>query len=278
MCRLTGYIGPRIPLENIIVKPRHSLLVQSQDAREAKLAVNGDGFGVAWYGDLSEPGVYKDVLPAWSDSNLPSICRQISSPLFLAHVRASTVGGTSRENCHPFTHGRWSFMHNGGIGNFHAIRRDMETLLADDYYEARQGHTDSELLFYLLLTNGLECNPRAAVETTIDQLLDIVARKGQSRSRIRLTCVFSNGVSIFGFRYSNDNVSPSLYLSMCLDHGGHALASEPLDADEARWVTVESEHLVEVSTSRMTMVPLSFHHRDITSPMKTPTAPLLAQA
>ena len=90
MCRLTAYMGPEIPLENIIVKPKHSLLVQSHDAREAKLAVNGDGFGIAWYGDVPEPGLYKDTFPAWSDENLPSICRLVKSRLFLAHVRAST--------------------------------------------------------------------------------------------------------------------------------------------------------------------------------------------
>lgn len=47
MCRLAAYLGPRRPLADVIVAPRHSLLVQSQDAQEAKLAVNGDGFGIA---------------------------------------------------------------------------------------------------------------------------------------------------------------------------------------------------------------------------------------
>ena len=153
MCRLAAYLGAEIALENIIVRPKHSLLVQSQDAREAKLAVNGDGFGVAWYSDLAGPGLYKDVLPAWSDSNLPSLCRHIRSRLFLAHVRASTFGSVSRENCHPFSYGRWSFMHNGGVGGFNFMRRDLENLLSDRYYDARRGNTDSELLFYLMLTN-----------------------------------------------------------------------------------------------------------------------------
>jgi predicted glutamine amidotransferase len=43
MCRIAAYVGPAIPLENIIVRPKHSLLQQSQPATEAKLAVNGTG-------------------------------------------------------------------------------------------------------------------------------------------------------------------------------------------------------------------------------------------
>ena len=65
MCRIAAYTGPEIPLENIIVRPAHSLLEQSQHAAEAKLAVNGDGFGISWYGPDGMPGLYRDVLPAW---------------------------------------------------------------------------------------------------------------------------------------------------------------------------------------------------------------------
>jgi glutamine amidotransferase len=28
-------------------------------------------------------------------------------------------------NCHPFRHGRWLWMHNGFIGGFAAIKRDL---------------------------------------------------------------------------------------------------------------------------------------------------------
>jgi hypothetical protein len=126
MCRWAAYRGTPIPLEQIISAPGHSLVEQSQQATQAKTATNGDGFGVAWYGEHPEPGLYRDVLPAWSDCNLKSLARQIRSPLFLAHVRASTGGATSRDNCHPFVNGRWSFMHNGQIAGFEKIRRPME--------------------------------------------------------------------------------------------------------------------------------------------------------
>jgi predicted glutamine amidotransferase len=159
MCRWAAYRGTPIPLEQIVSAPGHSLIEQSQQATQAKTATNGDGFGVAWYGEHPEPGLYRDVLPAWSDCNLKSLARQIRSPLFLAHVRASTGGATSRDNCHPFVNGRWSFMHNGQIAGFEKIRRPMETALSDRLYQARHGTTDSELLFLLAIEFGLETDP-----------------------------------------------------------------------------------------------------------------------
>ena len=257
MCRLTAYIGAEIPLENIIVKPKHSLLVQSHDATEAVLAVNGDGFGIAWYGRHKEPGLYKDVFPAWSDSNLPSICRMVSSPLFLAHVRASTMGTVSRENCHPFTHGRWAFMHNGIISEFAAIRRNLEALLDDRYYALRQGCTDSELFFLLMLTNGLDTDPAIAVEKSIRQVNAVAGAKLSEPTPIHLTCVFSDGETIFGFRYANDAKSPSLYLSQHLDHGGRALASEPLHGDCERWESIAPDQLVQLTRGELHSRPLS---------------------
>lgn len=237
MCRLVGYAGPAIALERIVTRPCHSLLQQSQQAHEAKLAVNGDGFGMAWYTpDDAEPGLYRDVLPAWSDGNLPSLCRVIRSPLFVAHVRAGTTGGTSRNNCHPFVHGRWCFAHNGQVAGFAAIRRPLEAALPDALYARRQGTTDSELLFLTMVAQGLEEAPVEAVARTIaavEALQDGAAPN-------RMTCLLSDGVRIIGFRHSGDGHAPTLYVSRGpLDHGGRALASEPLDGVAANWVAVQ---------------------------------------
>lgn len=250
MCRLAAYIGAEIPLENIIIKPEHSLLEQSQDAREAKMTVNGDGFGIAWYDDQNQLGIYKDVLPAWADSNLLDICRMVKSKAFIAHIRASTFGATSRENCHPFAYDNWSFAHNGGIGEFSLIRRKIENLLGDRFYSARRGYTDSELVFLLILTNGLEDNVVFALEKTIFQISELVNQNNALSSPVRLTCVFSDGQKIYGFRYASDNKSPSLYISNQLDNGGQALASEPLHGDGSNWQRVEPGHLVELADGK----------------------------
>ncbi len=254
MCRLAAYAGPDIPLENIIIAPRHSLLEQSHGATEAKMAVNGDGFGIAWYGDKSEPGLYRDVLPAWSDGNLMSICRMVRSPLFLSHIRASTVGETSRANCHPFTYKNWSFMHNGQIPHFMRIRRSLEATLPDTLYDLRRGTTDSELLFLLLLANGLETAPRAACESVISMIINTQTDKSQPN---RMTCVLSDGDAIFSFRYSCDNRSPTLYVSGTLDNGGRAIASEPLDGCHKNWSPVPESRFVRLFQGQVTTESLA---------------------
>ena len=88
MCRWLVYTGPKIYLEDLIVKPRRSLLVQSRFARENHVyglpgipdgvcPTNVDGFGIGWYGSRDIPGLYRDLRPAWSDSNLLDISAQI---------------------------------------------------------------------------------------------------------------------------------------------------------------------------------------------------------
>ena len=106
MCRWIAYRGETVPLERYVTEPAHSLVVQSLRAKESVGATNGDGFGLGWYGDRDEPGLYREVRPAWSDENLKHLCRHIRSPLFFAHVRAATGTPTTRPNCHPFVHGK----------------------------------------------------------------------------------------------------------------------------------------------------------------------------
>lgn len=232
MCRVVAYIGPEIPLQNIVASPSHSLLRQSIAANESLLAVNGDGFGVCWYANEQLPGLYKDVMPAWSDPNLTSVCRLVKSKLFLAHVRASTHGETSRANCHPFIIKNWSFMHNGQIPHLSRIQRDLEAELPDDLYHARLGTTDSELFFLLLLALGFSDNPVLAWELAYAR---ISYAHRHNDDPIRMTCVLSDGDSVYAFRQSSDHRSPTLYASERLDNGGHAFASEPLDKRSENW-------------------------------------------
>jgi len=142
MCRWIAYRGETVALEHYVTAPAHSLIEQSMRAVEALSGINGDGFGLGWYAGHEEPGLYREVRPAWSDENLRHLCRHIRSHLFFAHVRASTGTATTRPNCHPFAHGRWMFMHNGQFGDWSLIRRQAEALIPDAFYRSRVGTTD----------------------------------------------------------------------------------------------------------------------------------------
>jgi glutamine amidotransferase len=173
MCRWVAYSGPRLLLEDVIFNPKYSLVHQSLSARESVVATNADGFGVAWYGARSEPGLFKDILPAWHDENLRSLSQQIESQLFFAHVRASTGTGVTRANCHPFTFQNWSFMHNGKLGGWGDHRREMEGLIDGAFYKERSGTTDSEALFLIALSHGLREDPLGGFTRALSQILRI---------------------------------------------------------------------------------------------------------
>ncbi|MFK4825244.1 class II glutamine amidotransferase [Paenochrobactrum sp. BZR 588] len=253
MCRWAAYLGPEVYLEDIIASPCHSLIAQSHEATQAKTRTNGDGFGVAWYGNRIEPGLYRDILPAWSDQNLKSISRQIRSRLFLAHVRASTGGLTNRSNCHPFVSGRWSFMHNGQIGNFDHLRRRLEAHLSDDVYKLKHGTTDSELIFLLMQEYGLDRHPMIALQTTVNLIVE-EAQKADVPPFLRLTAAFSDGNQLYAVRYATDKYAPSLYTKALSAVSGMCVVSEPLDDEADNWIAVPANSFLTVTPNEQIVI------------------------
>ena len=251
MCRLVAYLGDPVYLDTVVCTPRHSLLHQSLKAEEARTVTNGDGFGVGWYGERAEPGVYREVMPAWSDENLQALCATVRSRLFFAHVRAATGGGIARHNCHPFRHGRWMFMHNGQIGGYAGVRRTLEAQLPDTLFAARRGATDSELLFLLALSR-IEVGeaPEAAMQAVLVGTQALMQRRGITEP-LRFAAALSDGERLLAFRYASDGKPPSLYVSDCTH--GSIVASEPLDADAERWQSVPANSWVHVSRTGATL-------------------------
>lgn len=245
MCRWAAYRGDALFIEDLVSSPAHSLITQSHSAVEARSATNGDGFGMAWYGERDTPGLYRDILPAWSDCNLISLARQIRSPLFLAHVRAATSGGTRRDNCHPFVHGRWSFMHNGQVEHFDRLRRPLEIMLPDDLYLARNGTTDSELIFLLAFQFGLESAPLLAFRETI-AFIERLAIHLDLTPDVRFTSAFSDGKSLYAVRYATGDVAPTLYAAPMGGDGGYCLVSEPLDDNRQNWMAIPNGSAVVI--------------------------------
>ncbi|MCC2690692.1 MAG: class glutamine amidotransferase [Rhizobiaceae bacterium] len=255
MCRWAAYLGSEVFLEDIVSAPCHSLIAQSHCAIEARSPTNGDGFGLAWYGGRPEPGLYRDILPAWSDPNLKSLCRQIRSGLFLAHVRASTGGATSRANCHPFVSGRWSFMHNGQIGGFEKLRRRLEGGISDALFDQRQGTTDSELVFLLMLDEGLESDPEGALGRATARIIEAARRTGMEPS-LKLTAAFADGESLYAVRFATDSEAPTLYTAETRS-GGRCIVSEPFDRDGGSWQAIPPSSFVTITSAGMSVRPFA---------------------
>ena len=241
MCRWIAYRGETTALERYVTSPAHSLVEQSMRALESTAATNGDGFGLGWYGELPEPGLYREVRPAWSDDNLRNLCRHIRSHLFFAHVRAATGTAVTRPNCHPFTCGKWLFMHNGAIGDWTQIRRQVEALIPDDLYAGRLGTTDSEAVFLAIMGAGGTKDPVGATERILEVLTGLM-NSGAQKHPLRFTSALSDGKDLFAFRYAvNDNAN-TLYFRSIDDNV--VIVSEPLDKDRSIWTPVPTNHVL----------------------------------
>ena len=174
------YSGDPLLAEDLLFKPEHSLIEQSLHSTMGATTTNGDGFGIGWYGLGPTPAVFKNVDPAWNDRNLRELAAQVRTPLFFAHVRASTGTPVQRSNCHPFRHDDWLWMHNGAVFGFHELKRDLVFAVDPSLYPDIEGSTDSEVLFFLALTFGLEDDPMGGVARAFGFVEDLARRKGVS--------------------------------------------------------------------------------------------------
>ncbi|HET7555189.1 MAG TPA: class II glutamine amidotransferase [Gaiellaceae bacterium] len=217
MCRWLAYSGSPLSLETILYKPEHSLIDQSLHSKLGAETTNGDGFGIGWYTEFAKtPGVYRSIEPAWNDRNLRDLSAHIMSPVVFAHIRAAIGSPVQETNCHPFRHGKWLFMHNGFIAEFATVKRDLVLAIDPSLFPLMEGSADTEVMFHLALTFGLEDDPPAAMEATVG-LIEEVGRKHGVEHPIQMTVAITNGESIWAFRYSSERNSRSLFFTTAVE-------------------------------------------------------------
>ncbi|MBB6352191.1 class II glutamine amidotransferase [Nonomuraea muscovyensis] len=217
MCRWLVYSGTPVLLSDVLYRPVPSLIDQSLRSRMGVETTNGDGFGIGWYtDDIDTPAIVRDTGPAWNNRNLREISDHVRSPLFFAHIRASTGTAVQQTNCHPFRHGRWMWMHNGLIAGFDRLRRDLLLTVDPELFPHIEGTTDSETMFYLALTFGLDEDPPGAVA----RMAGLVERLGHQigvEFPVQMTIAASNGERVWVFRYSSRRESRTLFYSTCVE-------------------------------------------------------------
>ena len=212
MCRWLAYSGTPVLLEELLYRPKHSLIDQSLHSQLGVETTNGDGFGVGWYGEGKIPASYKSIEPAWNDRNLRELATQIRAGIVFAHIRASTGTPVQQTNCHPFRHGNWLWMHNGSISQFQDVKRELMLAVDSSLYADIEGSTDSEAFFFLALTFGLEKDPPTAVERAVG-FIEQLGRRWGIENPIQMTVAASNGQKVWAFRYSSEGHSRSLFYS-----------------------------------------------------------------
>lgn len=252
MCRLLGYLGLPVTLDRLLYKPEHSLISQSYQPREMTSGLlNADGFGAGWYHPQreSEPFTYKNTVPIWSDSNLPSLSRYVESGCVLAAVRSATAGqSVDLSNCQPFQHRLILGIHNGFIENFRqTLYRPIRERLSDATYQSIDGNTDSEHIFALLI-NRLEASPTMTLADAFHETLTTLSDLGQQyQTGFSANLVISDGRQLVASRFANHSTTPSLYWLRDdpLFPDAVLIASEPLFA--GNWTAFPERSILTVT-------------------------------
>jgi predicted glutamine amidotransferase len=272
MCRWLAYTGSPVLLTDVLYTPVHSLIDQSLHSRLGAETTNGDGFGVGWYDTAPAPGVFRSIEPAWNDQNLRELAGHVSSHLFFAHIRAAIGSPVQQSNCHPFRHGRWLWMHNGFIGGFATVKRDLVLAVAEPLFGQIQGGTDTEILFYLALSFGLEDDPPGAVARAIG-FVEACGRQHGVEHPFQGTIAASDGQSLWAFRYSSEGRSRSLFFTRDVrqlrqqypdreilrevSDDARLVVSEPIGDLPGAWVEMPEAHYGVVSKGGDQLLPFA---------------------
>ncbi|KZS95993.1 N-terminal nucleophile aminohydrolase [Sistotremastrum niveocremeum HHB9708] len=293
MCRFVIYKGTKpVKLSHLLTRPAHSIINQAFDSRlrlDLRRPINGDGFGVGtWYDCVPDeelgrqPCIFTSVTPAWNNVNLTRLAEKIKSPLVFAHVRATTAGSLSLDNCHPFIYNTLMFMHNGGIAEFQKIKRKIQALLSDEIFAVVQGNTDSEWAFALYLSmlpdvNASRFSPEVLKKAMLDTIacFNKLARDADITEPSLMNFCITDGTTVVATRYisSKYDAAASLWFSSGTSFseyadGGHyrmskcdkreniiMIASEPLTFEKADWMEIRTNTLIVV-TPRMNLLQI----------------------
>jgi predicted glutamine amidotransferase len=176
MCRLFGF-------RSIINSQVHESLIKAENALQTQSNRHPDGWGVAYYIDDS-PHLIRSNLAAIEDSLFAKVSGVVSSDTVLAHLRKATHGSCNILNTHPFQYGRWTFAHNGNIKDFEKVREKIEEKINPELKRFVLGETDSEILFYFLLSYFKEHGVLADTDFSVDLQVRLIRQALQDLMEI----------------------------------------------------------------------------------------------
>ncbi len=218
MCRMIGYLGTPVPVDQLIIAPDSALLKQTIDAQMLTM-LNLAGFGLAaWDASSHHPGTpfaYRSTQVAVFDRNLQALAHKVRANAMIAHVRGVPYNPgvqISEQNVHPFRFDgvRLAMAHNGDLAGFREMRFDLIEHVKPEFARRIQGSTDSEWI-YALTVSALD-DPSQLSEP--DELFRAIAhalgviRKVRDRRGIRQSSstnlIACDGHSLVATRFTFD--------------------------------------------------------------------------
>jgi len=248
MCRLFAF-------RSAVPSPMHRSMLSAENAIAQQSLAHQDGWGMAYYIDRF-PHLVRSPLRAVDDDLFSTLGRSISTRSVVAHIRRATVGAVKLVNCHPFQFGRWVCAHNGEISAFtEDIRSSVKGMLHDDIAPYVLGTTDSELVFFMILSELIDAGVSLSEDISSASLIDAIRYTAEKIERSfpplegqkpnRLNLLISNGDLLCAYRH-NEDLYLSTHKSKCPERDicsayDRAICEKPVASGRVNHFLVSSE-------------------------------------
>lgn len=223
MCRLFGF-------RSVILSQVHSSLLSAENALAGQSHKHPDGWGVAYYVHET-PHLVKSASTAINDTLFTKVSGVVSSNTVLAHLRKATLGEMNILNTHPFQFGPWVFAHNGNIKDFENKKDLIMQEIPASLKRFILGRTDSEVIFFYILTAiereiglGLKNYKidilTKVVQEAINDLIKIIGPYSKvddaGETETYLSFILTNGTTMLA-HHGGKNMFYSTYKNKCMD-------------------------------------------------------------
>jgi len=260
MCRMYGHIaGTPLAVSGMLLDAQHSLLQQScGDWRGEK---HRDGWGIGYF-DGTKPRVIRRPTSAPDDPEFSAAARHLASTTVIAHVRQASVGDLCVANAHPFLYGPWIFVHNGTVTNFELLRAELVAETDADLRQQVAGTTDSEQVFYWLLSHARRagqpaetpCRDLVVIMQIMAQGIATLAARSaatQPAEPTRLNFLLTDGTVLVGSRWKHSLYWTNRFGPLASGAGGPgvAVASETIGSEP--WAEVPDGYVFAVDADHM---------------------------
>lgn len=256
-------------VECTLIHAQNALVLQSRADLRGKS--HEDGWGVSVYHD-TVPEVERRATAAHEDLHFSTTVERVFSRAVVAHVRRATVGGPSLANTHPFIYKHWTFCHNGTVTGFEALREQLKHETLPRLRQYRLGTTDSEQVFYWLLSRmeraGLSldehCGDLDALRRVIAQSILLLAERCEEAGAAwpaRLNCILTDGNVVLAARWNNTLHwilrrgihdceicgIPHIHHQAGVEYRAVIIASEPISHEQ--WLELPDRSIIAVDQS-----------------------------
>ncbi|MGW1490151.1 ergothioneine biosynthesis protein EgtC [Streptomyces sp. NPDC002402] len=246
MCRHIAFLGPPLPLRQLLVEPAHGLFRQSWAPRHQRHGtVNADGFGVGWYAEGDPvPARYRRPGPIWADLSFADLARVVRSGALLAAVRDATEAGADGEAAAaPFADGPWLFSHNGAVKGWPGSLAPLALTLPAAELLSLEARCDSALVWALVLHRLRDGDELGQA------LADTVREVGEAAPGSRLNLLLTDGETVAATAWGDT-------LWYLAEPGRRiVVASEPYD-DDPHWREVPDRTLLAATRTDVLLTPL----------------------